>query len=394
MVFESLSQSPVGKLVEINGHDRRFDRSYRHWAFIPDPLPTELVLSAQTVQLIALASSALGRLDQAGRQVPNPALLRRPTLRREAQSTSALEGTFATLTDVLEADLDGSKSTPEVFEVLNYVVAAQHGFSWIAESKGFSLSLLLDLHRLLMRGTKSESSDTGSIRTKQVFIGGRHAPIEESRFVPAPPGDSLVLGIRALLDWMNDATLSIPAVAKAALAHYQFETLHPFDDGNGRIGRLLIVAQFLDEGELHEPLLSVSPWFEARRTEYQDQLRRVSETGDFDQWIRFFAEAIRAQSESTTRKVDRLLKFSEDARNQVRTIGRSGLILQLADLLIEHPVMTPTWLAKRCEVSFPTANSAILKLVSLGLLTETTGGRYGRTFVARKVLQILEDDGI
>ena len=389
MFPDRFRDSPSGRLVEITGHDPRFGRDYRHWAFEPNPLPDEVPLTLATWSAVAGASLALGRLDQAGRQIPNPDLLRRPTLRREAQSTSALEGTFAPLADVLEADLDGEPNTPEVIEVLNYVAAAEYAFDWIG-ARPFSLNLLLDLHRLLMQNTKSETPDLGRLRSTQVFIGGSGGPIEKSRFVPVPPGDALEAGIRSWLDWMNSSR-DMPVVARTALAHYQFEALHPFNDGNGRIGRLLIVAQLLHEGVLRDPLLTVSPWFEARRQEYQDQLLRLSETGDYDRWVAFFAEALRAQAEATTSKIDALLAFADRARESVRAASpRAGLALELAGMLIEHPVVSPAWLQRSSGRSWPAADSAIARLVELGLLIETTGGRYARVFVAREVLNILE----
>lgn len=285
MELDAISRSPVGYLVSIRGLDPWRGELYEHQAFVPAPLPPRLAdigLGHATWHAVVAAASSLGKLDQAGRQVPNPDLLRRPTLRREAQSTSALEGTYAAFTDVLEADLDETRASrsAEVREVMNYVHAAEVAFDWVAD-RPVSLSLLGQLQETLVHDTPGELSDAGGIRDRQVIVGAHRVPIADSRFVPAPPGALLEAGVRAWLDWINEPS-DFPDVVRAALAHYQFETLHPFSDGNGRLGRLIVVLQLMQYGVLRFPILIVSPWFEARRLEYQNHLLRVSQTGDFD----------------------------------------------------------------------------------------------------------------
>lgn len=340
--------------------------------------------------MVSEAMLALGRLDQAGRQVPNPSLLRRPTLRREAQSTSALEGTYAPLTEVLEADLeDEPPRSPEVAEIINYVRAAEHAFAWAAE-RPITTGLLLDLHRLLVRGTPGDGPEAGRIRTHQVVIGPPATRVADARFVPPPPGLELDHAVHDWVSWTNSDHAGMSPVVTAALAHYQFETLHPFNDGNGRIGRLLIVVQFMRYGVLREPILTVSPWFERHRREYQDELQRVSEAGDFSRWATFFAEAISAQADSTASKVDRLLSFQEETRARVRREGLRGVSVDISERLIAQPVVTPTWAAKDFDVTYQAANNAIRRLVELGVLREVTGGRYRRVFAAEEAIRILE----
>ena len=224
-----------------------------------------LRLSPDTWSVVVGAAAALARLDQAGRQVPNPELFRRPTLRREAQSTSALEGTHAAFTDLLEADLDEGRTTrsAEVREVLNYVQAAEHAFQWI-EERPLTIGVLGELQRILVRHTPGDLSDAGGIRDRHVVVGAQRHPITESRYVPPPPGVGLRASVDAWLHWLN-APSDIPAVVRAALAHYPFESLHPFSDDNGRLGRLIVVLQLMRYEVLHYSLLIVSPWFEARR---------------------------------------------------------------------------------------------------------------------------------
>ncbi len=390
MLVERFRDSPVGRLVEIRGHDARFGEDYQHWAFVPHPLPDSVELAAPTWGIVSEAMLALGRLDQAGRQVPNPYLLRRPTLQREAQSTSALEGTYAPLTEVLEADLEEEpERSPEMTEILNYIRAAEYGFAWATE-RPITTGLLLDLHRLLVVGTRSDGPEAGRIRTIQVVVGPAGTRVTEARFVPSPPGAGLDHAVQDWVSWVTAHHATLPAVVKAALAHYQIETLHPFNDGNGRIGRLLIVVQLMRAGVLREPILTVSPWFEARRREYQDELQHVSETGDVSRWVAFFAEAIRAQAESTALKVDRLLAFQEETRASARKHGLRGVAADLVEGLIGQPIVTPTWAAKNLGVTYQAANNAVARLVDVGLLREITGGRYGRVFAAEEVIRILE----
>ena len=390
MEVERFRTSPVGVVVPITGTDTRFGETYEHWAFVPHPLPGQVDLSPTARDAVTEAALALGRLDQAGMQIPNPALLRRPTLRREAQSTSALEGTYAPLTDVFSAEDSTEAKTPELREILNYVAAAEHAYQWVGERGRITRSLICELHALLMRGSEADVEQAGKVRDIQVVIGsgGR---IEEARFVPPPPGQELDAGLTDLLDWINRPR-SRPgqAVVDSALAHYQFETLHPFHDGNGRIGRLLIVLQLLAGEVLSEPLFAVSPWFEARRAQYQDELQNMSMTGDVDRWVSFFCEGIRAQSQATVAKITDLLEFRQEAMSTVRGAGRHSVAVDIAGDLVERPVLNVATTATRYDVSFVAANKAVAKLVDVGLLVEITGRGHDRVFRCDRVLQILE----
>ncbi len=215
--------------------------------------------------------------------------------------------------------------------------------------------------------------------------------IEEARFAPPPPGQELDTGLTDLLDWINRPR-SRPgqAVVDSALAHYQFETLHPFHDGNGRIGRLLIVLQLLASEVLSEPLFAVSPWFEARRAQYQDELQNMSVTGDVDRWVSFFCEGIRAQAKATVEKITDLLEFRQTAISTARGGGRHSVAIDIASDLVERPVLNVATTATRYDVSFVAANNAVAKLVDAGLLVEITGRGHDRVFRCDRVLQILE----
>jgi Fic family protein len=222
-----------------------------------------------TVSAASKAGMGVARLDQALSQLPNPALLVRPIIRREAVSTSALEGTFTAFDEVLEADfLEDKQLTAQQREVRNYVYTTEQAIRLI-ETLPISRSLLGKLQKTIVRGTEGDSYDAGDLRQRQVLTGPKRRPIHKVRFVPQPPGDSLADGVSDWEKWVN-ADIELPVVAKIALAHYQFETLHPYSDGNGRLGRLVAVLQLMQEGVLRLPILNLSPWLEDHKDEYME----------------------------------------------------------------------------------------------------------------------------
>lgn len=373
--------------MPISGYDNR--HNYEHYAFLADPLPPAIELTPETWLAVTEAAQALGRLDQAGRHLPNPWLVVRPQIRKEAHATSALEGTHAAFTDVLEAELGPSGQSPEITEILNYVATAELAFEWI-EYRSVSLDMVSSLQARLVQGTRSDNQDAGRIRTSQVVIGPDRCRVKEARFIPPPPGDLLRDGLLEWEAWVNTSHPGLPIIATLALAHYQFEALHPFSDGNGRIGRLVIVLQLMRDGHLTQPLLTISPWLEQRRRDYQEHLASVSQTGDFDPWIRFFATGVRTQSDAAVAKIDQLIAFQAHVReivqqNRIRGIGRD-----IAEDLIGRPIVTPTFAAEHYDKSYPAANSGIQRLVAAGLLREATGRRYDRVFVSDEIMRIIE----
>nr|WP_286346855.1 Fic/DOC family N-terminal domain-containing protein [Frondihabitans sucicola] len=342
-----------------------------------------------TWRAVTRATRALARLDQASSQVPSPHLLRRPSLRREAQSTSALEGTFAPLEQVLAADATDATPSKELAEVLNYIDAANLAFDFVAERGIVTTGLLDEVHRVLVRGTDSETHDAGRVRTTLVAIGSPTGSVEDSRFVPMPPGTELNVAVRDWVDWIgaDRASQREPMIA-AAMAHYQFETLHPFNDGNGRIGRLAIVLQFMLDGLLREPLLTVSPWFEARRSEYQDRLAAVSATGDWDGWIQFFAAGIESASIDTASRVDRLIAVQAAYVQIVQNHSGRGLVRDIVDSLIGDPVVTVPLLTRRFGKTAAATGTAVSRLVEWGVLTPPIG-TYNRQYRALDVLRAI-----
>jgi Fic family protein len=381
---QQFAQSPMGDVVAISGTDGRRGSPYRHVAFVPHPLGDEPKLSSQTWRAVANARAALAKLDQASQQVRDPGLLRRPSLAREAHSTSALEGTFAPLEDVLAAETMTQRSG-ELTEVVNYMLAANFAYDDVMLGRKISLGLLETVHRTLVRGTVADTDQAGRIRTIQVAIGSPSGAIEDSRFVPMPPGVALTAAIRDTIDWVHSNTSLRDPVVSAAMAHYQFETVHPFNDGNGRVGRMLIVLQFLADGVLTQPILSISTWLEARRYTYQDLLAEVSATGDWDAWIGFFAEGVRASALDVASRVDRLWGLQQRFRSILDAAGVKGLAVDIAHELISTPVVTIAGLAKRFGKSNPATSTAVAKLVELGILRRPDTS-YARQFVAPDVM--------
>ena len=304
-------------------------------------------------------------------------------------STAALEGTFADLEEVLAADADETEALgPEMREVINAVTAIEAGVSALRQGRSIGVQLACELQEILIRGTRSEGADTGRIRTGNVFIGREDQRVPDSRFIPCPAGPLLEEGFRQWETWVN-VDISIHLLVKTALAHYQFETLHPFHDGNGRLGRILAILQLMADGALHNPNLAISAWLEERDAEYRDGLARVSETGDFDAWVRFFARGVLEQAERERTRVDELLNLRHVLVERVRGERFRGLAVRVTEDLIGFPIMRVPELAQRYGVSFEAANSAVGRLVDIGVLGQVGNRAYGRVFVAEEVLRVL-----
>ncbi|SBS76193.1 conserved hypothetical protein [uncultured Mycobacterium sp.] len=391
MQVEDFENSPVGSLVPISGHDAYLGRDYNHFAFVPAPLPTLTELSMGTHKLADQASTSVGRLDFAVKRLPDPGLLVRPALRREARSTSALEGTYATLEEVLEADyVEEANRTAEVREVLNYVRAAEQALE-LVRSKPICLNVIAPLQATLVDKTRGDSWDKGRLRESNVYIGERSKGIEASRFVPPPFGEHLIEGVSSWEKWIHTDD-DYPLLIKIAMAHYQFETLHPFSDGNGRLGRLIVTLQLVTAGALTYPLLNLSPWLEPRKDEYKDLLLGISKTGNFDPWIKFFCEAVHHQAEDGVGRIEELLAFQARLRQQLANIQARGVVTGLADSLLGYPIITIPEAAQLHNVTYPPAKKAIQTLVDLGALREMTGRQFAygaKGYICDPVMEVL-----
>lgn len=395
MDVSKFNNAAMGDLVEITGSDP-MRGTWTHRAFVAAPLgEDEPELSAGTYRAIAAAGRALAALDATATQLPNPYLLRTPSLRREAQSTSALEGTYAPLDEVLTVSAD-APSNPRMREILNYVDMANLGFEWVAQGRPFTLGLLEDLQGRLMRGTSLEG-ESGRLRDGQVVVGRRDVPepgrpaIEASRFVPCPPGDMLRSRVESLLAWLRrDHAGRIDPLVEAGMAHYQFETLHPFRDGNGRLGRYLIVLSLMKSGVLSEPTLTVSPWFEARRTEYYDALLSVSTDGNWNGYLSFFARGIETSATATRTQMLALVDVQAELKEQVRASKlRSAQAPALIDIAVANPAFSVDRVMEETGLSYARANGLVKQAEDLGLLQTLNPGSRPRRFFAPRVLEVL-----
>lgn len=392
MRLELFTSASPGSLVPLSGTHPRYG-PWTHSAFVPDPLPVASpVLSPTTFNMVAEARAALAGLDASAGRLPNPGLLRRPALRREAQSTSALEGTFAPLTEVLAAGEEEEQTDAELSEVMNYVRVAESAFAWVGEGRPLSPVLLAELQGRLVAGTRADGPHAGRLRDVQVAIGS-HADgrVQDARFVPPPPGPQLEAQVRDLLDWVQaDHGGSLDPVVAAGMAHYQFEALHPFNDGNGRLGRLLVVLHLLGQGVLSEPTLTISPWFEARRAAYYEGLLGVSTRGDWDGWLRFFAEGMAQSARDTAASLRDLIVVQQSLRERVRAAGmRAESAMSVVDLTLERPIFSVRVVEKRLGVTYARANQLVKQLVAAGVLAQYDDGVYDRRFHAPDVLAVL-----
>ena len=252
------------------------------------------------------------------------------------------------------------------------------------------MGMLSDLQGMLAEMSQRPPQDPGKVREHQVFIGPENASIDEARFVPPPPGDQLRYSLRDWQDWL-DVEHDLPVVVSCALAHYQFETLHPFGDGNGRVGRLVLVLQLLRSGALPEPALTISPWLLKRRDRYQSLLLSTSISGDWNPLVTFFSQALREQCDAHVDTAQELLDWLASVREQLAARRWGGVIGQIVENLVDWPVITSRWVIDGYAVSGPTAHHAIDRLVEIGVLHEMTGRSYGRQFGATRVIELVEN---
>jgi Fic family protein len=301
-----------------------------------------------------------------------------------------MEGTYGQLSELLESELTSAPyQSPEISEISAYVDAALGAFKAI-QSRPITIGLLCDIQSEMFKQSQKAPVGLGAIRNHQVWIGDANQSIDDARFVPVPGTDLLRSGLEQFTQWIEEES-DLPPVLRVAMAHYQFETLHPFSDGNGRIGRLIIILQLLRYGAVQEPAITVSPWFRRHQKEYQDQLLRLSSTGDWDTWIRFFCTAITAQSYSLINGAESLERWLINATEVVVKKRWVGSIHEVLRDLTEWPVLTVSSTAKKYGLTAVAASRIINHLCEANILTETTGGTYGRRYEATGVIDIVDE---
>ena len=357
-------------------------------AFIPAPLPPKLTYDDDLVLALSQADAALSELSGLGRHLPNPHLLIAPYVRREAVLSSRIEGTTTSLGELLleEVAAGSARRDPDdVREVRNYVRALEHGIPRL-RSLPLSLRLVRELHERLMRGVRGEYATPGEFRRSQNWIGVPRSTVETAVYVPPPP-EHLMEVLGAWERFLQDRGRT-PDLVQCALMHEQFEAIHPFLDGNGRVGRLLISLFLIERGRLSQPLLYLFAYFEEHRREYYDGLQRVRTDGDWTGWIRFFLAGVEQISREAVAQAGRLMDLRE--RWRARLADRPKTV-QLVDALLVNPYMSVARAQRLLEVSNPTARQAVARLEKLGLLTEVTGRDWRRLYLAKPILRVLEN---
>ncbi len=360
-------------------------------AFVPAQLPAQLDWDSELIGLVSASDRALGQLSSVGQMVPNPHLLIRPFVRREAVQSSRIEGTRATV-DELYLFEASSAATPgsDADEVHNYVAAFEHG---LRRSKALPLSrrLLCEMHEVLMSGVRGQECRIGEFRRQQNWIGPPGCTIEHATYVPPPPQE-LNESFSQLEEYLNTPS-DLPPLVRLAMVHYQFEAIHPFEDGNGRIGRLLIVLALCMDGVLSGPLLYISDALERRRAEYYEHLLRVSTESSWSDWIKFFLHCAIATARDGTLRAHRLLDLQTQYRKRFAK-SRAATTMPLIDELFITPAVTIRQVAEKLQVTPTSASRAIDRLVAAGILREVTAKGRNRVFVAGEIIRAIADQMI
>jgi Fic family protein len=359
------------------------------WAFRPVPIPREFALTAETVLALSTADMALGRLAGAGRQVHDPDIFLRPYLTREAVASSRIEGTQASLSDVFQADASDEEATnPDVREVQNYRRAMEVGLAELA-ARPLVGSVVCEIHRVLMQAVRGEQRRPGEFRETPVWIGSPTDAAETAVFVPPLPREMLL----AWRDWEEFANSEprLPKLVQCAFLHYQFETIHPFGDGNGRLGRLLIVFYLVHRAALPAPLLYISSYFERNRRDYYDRLQAVRERGEMQEWLQFFLTAVAAQADDGIVRAELMHDLRE--RYRADLAGSRSRAVEVVDLLFENPILSARRVADRLGVTVQGAHRLVRQLEERGWLDAIGSlGRGGRAYwVATEILDAISD---
>jgi len=362
-------------------------------AFVPLPLPPvpPLEIAGARQRLLERATLAVGRLDSISTLLPDPHRFLYSYVRREAVLSSQIEGTQSSLSDLLLFELEEAPGSPldDVVEVSNYISALEHGMARLREGFPLSNRLLREMHAALMSRGRGSDKEPGEFRRSQNWIGGTRPG--NARFVPPPPHE-VEPCMAALERFLHEESSGLPVLLKAALAHVQFETIHPFLDGNGRLGRLLIVLLLHHGGLLSEPLLYLSLFLKEHRSHYYDLLDRVRTTGDWEAWVDFFLEGVDHTAHSAVQTARRLVALFDTDTRRLQQTGRSAAsALRVLTVLRQRPVLTLQHLCKAHAMTFPTASKAMHALTTTGIARELTGQRRNRVFVYDAYLAILNE---
>jgi Fic family protein len=357
-------------------------------AFIPNPLPPNLKWDNALVSSLSRADHILGKLSREGSQLSNPHLLMRPFITREAVLSSKIEGTQATLGEVLanEAGIHVNRNPDDLQEVYNYIIALDYGLKRLQDLP-LSLRLIKEIHEHLMQGVRGSHATPGEFRRTQNWIGAPGCTLNTAKYVP-PTSDELMDCLSSFERFLHDRTL--PPLIHIALCHYQFEAIHPFLDGNGRVGRLLITLLLIERNMLPSPLLYLSAFFEATRDEYYRQLYNVSKTGTWNEWLSYFLNGVAVQSQDVLSRAERInaLIIAWQIKIGSRT---EGVAQEIVKYLAVNPYVTTKKIAESMNVAFTTVQRAIGKLEALGIISQVSERKRDRIYCANEILSILEE---
>jgi Fic family protein len=359
-------------------------------AFIPLPLPPEPPLELSALYpILDRANQALGRLDGLSTLLPDTEFFLYLYVRKEAVLSSQIEGTQSSLSDLLLFENEGTPGVPmdDVREVSNYVAAMQHGLDRLRGGFPLSLRLIREIHEILLRGGRGAEQTPGEFRRSQNWIGGTRPG--NAIFVPPPP-ERLMECLDSFEKYLHDETQTLPLLVQLGLIHVQFETVHPFLDGNGRLGRLLITLLLCSRGALHEPLLYLSLYFKTHRTRYYELLQTVRKEGAWEEWLEFFLEGTETTAKQAADTAGELIRLFEADRKRIQSLGRSSLsALRVHEYMQKKPLINIGVAARNLNLSVPTVSSALQRLGELGITVETTGRDRNRIFAYARYLQIV-----
>jgi len=388
---EKFRSSPTGKLVKCTNKDGDF------WAFVPNPLPPEITLDVELVNRLSVADRKIGMLAGLAQNIPNPKLLLAPLLRREALLSSRIEGTYTTFSDLyafeaqqLRIPLDNPDKivrANNALEVTNYIKSMEYGLERL---KSFPMSkrLIQELHRLLLTGVRGEDRTPGEFRRIQNAIGSRDDTLQEARFVP-PPVPEMHETLDKLEVYVN-AEHQCPPLFRLAFIHYQFETIHPFLDGNGRIGRL-IIPLLIDLWKLLPfPMLYLSVFFDQNRDIYYDRLVAISEKGAWREWLLFFLDGVVQESEDTLNLINQILSLQTKWKKQLQVRQTSANLLLLVDHLFVQPIVTIPQVAEKVGLTWRAAKNMVERLEEEKIIEQEPRLERTRVYVARDIIKILE----
>lgn len=363
------------------------------WAFVPHPLPPVELDLARLANPLARASQLLGELNGIGRTLPDPYLLIRPLQVREALTSSSMEGTYTTVDDLLllEAGAPERSRAAETREVRNFRLALSQAVESL-DTLPLSLRTLREAHERLLNGVarhRGSHALPGELKRHQNFIGAYE--IENARFIPPPPSEAK-RALEALELYLHrDPRGTIPDLVDAALIHYQFEAIHPFSDGNGRVGRMLITLHLFMRGVIRQPILYLSPVFERRKDEYVDRMYAVSRYGSWHEWVEFFLEVVAETCHATIATADALLALQKDYRSRIREAGRSANLVSIVDLLFQRQVVTIPQIADHLGVQYRSAQLNIEALTRVGILQDVPDTSNPKYFIAREIRDIINE---